>query len=454
MRRDFAVLGSVALALGTVMAAPNARACGGCLVPAENTSVVTDHRMLLALSKTETTLFDQIVYSGEPASFAWVLPINGEAEVGVSDEALFNVVDAATAVRILPPPAGCPNGPPKDRGCDVPQSAGPTPNDPVAVDVLARETVGPYETVQLRSTDAGALERWLARNGFVSPEAVRPVIGAYVRERFDFLALKLVPGKGVKAMRPVRVTWPGASASLPLRMIAAGTGAVVGVSLWVIAEGRYEPQNFPWFTIDAKDLVWEWSAQASNYKDLRARKTTELGGRGWQVESVGPIDQGTLRSSLMGGGPVGVDAGTYQPADGRTADEVAGADLRKIFGSLPIAGQTIVTRLRADLSRVALDADLVLTASGDQGGIPRIHRAPAENGQPLCIVYDGCTPAGFAPRDEAFARQDDHESFACAQTPSRRTSLSWAIAGAMAGLLAVVLTGARERRARRARERS
>ena len=53
---------------------------------------------------------------------------------------------------------------------------------------------------------------------------ILPVIDAYVAEGFNFLALKLVPGQGVDSMRPVRVTTPGAAATLPLRMVAAGTG--------------------------------------------------------------------------------------------------------------------------------------------------------------------------------------------------------------------------------------
>ena len=99
--------------------------------------------------------------------------------------------------------------------------------------------------MQLHSTDASALDNWLAQNGFAIPADVVPVINQYVTEGFDFLAMKLLPNQGVQAMRPVRVTSPGASLSLPLRMAAIGTGATVGISIWVVADGRYEPQNFP-----------------------------------------------------------------------------------------------------------------------------------------------------------------------------------------------------------------
>ena len=103
------------------------------------------------------------------------------------------------------------------------------------------ENVGPYATVQLHSTDSSALDNWLAQNGFNIPSDVVPIINQYVSEGFDFLAMKLLPNQGVQAMRPVRVTSKGGSLSLPLRMAAVGTGATVGITIWVVSDGRYEP---------------------------------------------------------------------------------------------------------------------------------------------------------------------------------------------------------------------
>ena len=84
------------------------------------------------------------------------------------------------------------------------------------------------------------------RNGYNIPAAIQPILDAYVTEGFDFLAMKLLPNQGVQAMRPVRVTTPGASLSLPLRMASIGTGAITGITIWVVADEPYEaPQNFP-----------------------------------------------------------------------------------------------------------------------------------------------------------------------------------------------------------------
>jgi hypothetical protein len=64
----------------------DADACGGCFVPPEENTQVTGHRMLLSVGMAQTTLYDQIEYTGDPSEFAWVLPIKGQATLGVSSD--------------------------------------------------------------------------------------------------------------------------------------------------------------------------------------------------------------------------------------------------------------------------------------------------------------------------------------------------------------------------------
>jgi hypothetical protein len=210
-----------------------ASACGGCFQPPTQTVTdITDERMLLAVSSTQSTLYDQIKYSGSPSSFAWVLPIHGTVTVGLSADVLFNSIDTLTATQITAPPQNCPTpncnfGGPTGFGAADNASTGTE----APVQVLAQAIVGPYATVQLHSSDSSALDSWLIANGFNIPAAVQPILDAYVKEGFDFLAMKLLPNQGVQAMRPVRVTTPGASFSLPLRMASVGTGAVTGITI-------------------------------------------------------------------------------------------------------------------------------------------------------------------------------------------------------------------------------
>jgi hypothetical protein len=324
-------------------------------------SVVTDHRMIFALSPRQTTLYDEIEYSGSPSSFAWVLPIHGLVNVRLSADVVFAALEETTKTIIAPsPPSGCP--PPS--ACDCALKTNFTSVG--SVTVQSQQVVGPYDTVQISSTDPGALSAWLSANGFAIPSSVHPVIAAYVGEGFDFLAMRLAPGQGVQAMRPVSVTSTGAGLSLPLRMVAAGTGATVGVTLWVVAAGRYEPQNFAFFTISASDLVWDWSRLTSNYAAVRIQREAALGNAAWQTESSIDLAPAAVEAFILSV-PAETDYPTTDASDagaGRTADEARREDLATLF---PAAGATVrITRMRADLSHDALATDLALQASADQ----------------------------------------------------------------------------------------
>src|SRR5476651_1703726 len=107
---------ALALGIGVAVSAlgfageRDAAACGGCFHPPTQTaSDITDERMLLSVSQTQTTLYDQIEYAGSPSSFAWVLPIHGTVTVGLSADVLFASIDTLTATQINPPPLNCPS---------------------------------------------------------------------------------------------------------------------------------------------------------------------------------------------------------------------------------------------------------------------------------------------------------------------------------------------------------
>ena len=474
MKRPALLLGSVAAVciLGAVAGEREAAACGGCFTPQQTTSDITDERMLLSVSTQQTTLYDQIRYSGNPSSFAWVLPIHGTVDVGLSADVLFGSVDAITATRINPPQLTCP-APPDDCRFANAGAAAPGASDASGggVTVTKQENVGPYATVQLHPTsptDSAALENWLAQNGFEIPDAVKPTLNEYVAEGFDFLAMKLLPGNGVAAMRPVRVTAPGASLSLPLRMAAIGTGATVGITIWVVADGRYEPQNFPFFHIEDKDLVWDFQTSSSNYTTLRTQNAANYNGRGWELESSIDVAQATIKNVIQSGGSYyggGGGGGAAAPAEqdylpvpatstdpGQTADQVRAADIAALFAGM--AGPSVrVTRMRSDISHEAMTTDFVLQASADQSELPNVRRATkAANFQ--CPVYDGCSVVGYAPPDQAAAQSTSgsgHGTSSCAVSSEKAPRGTDAGLAALGGLAFVATGIARARRRRAAR---
>jgi len=406
-----------------------ALACGGEFTPApppgQTVTVATDHHMILSVSTQQTTLWDEIDFAGAAASFAWVLPIKGTATVGLSSDLLFQSLDTLTATEVMQPQLNCPPPPP---GCElnVDPTAGATGSaGGGGVTVLSQAQVGPYETVQLQSTDPNALAAWLAAHGYAVPAASSSVVAAYVQAGFNFLAMKLAPGQGVTTMRPVRVTTQGASPVLPLRMVAVGTGATTGITLWVIGDGRWEPQNFPFFVIKSSDLVWDWTTSSSNYDAVRTSKETALGGKGWQVESSLELAQTSVTGIVLTGSqfgaatqpatgaylPVGAAAPADAGADAATGDAAAAdaatgsadlarqQDLTTLFAG--ISGPNArITRMRSDIAHSALSADLTLQAASDQTELSNLYTPAAQTGKPpACPLYPECatTTTGSGP---------------------------------------------------------
>jgi hypothetical protein len=375
----------LAFASLSLVDARDASACGGCFVSQSESTQVTGHRMILSVSNDKTTLWDQIQYQGNPASFAWVLPIKGQVDIGLSSDAMFETLEVLTQVVISSPIINCqpPNcfGGPQAGGVDVDSSPPPGGG---GVTVIAQEVVGPYETVQLSSADSLALKTWLTDHGYSVPSDIGPVIDSYVAEGFDFLALKLVPGQGIDSMRPVRITSPGASPLLPLRMVAAGTGAITPISLWVVGEGRYEPTNFPTFEIDPQDLVWNWDSSSSNYKDLRTAGFEATEGKAWLYEAAEPASTYQIEYPLKDLVDFSPKESGYGDADGVGAQEELAEDLAALYGSIDPSSLWLM-RLHAELPRTALATDLEVGASKNQSSVVRFFQASQTVGTaPTC----------------------------------------------------------------------
>jgi hypothetical protein len=462
-----AIVLSIPLAALAITQVRDASACGGCFVQQSENTQVTSHRMILSVSTQETTLWDQIVYTGEPQSFAWVLPIKGTVAIDLSSDALFQNLDQLTQVSVNSPQIQCP--PPPDCGFDNGFSSGAATGAGGGggmgggVTVIAEEVVGPYETVQLMSSDPAALTNWLLTHGYNIPPDIVPVISAYVNESFNFLALKLVPGQGIDSMRPVRVTTPGASAVLPLRMVAAGTGTTTPITLWMMGEGRYEPKNFASFLIEEKALVWNWDTSSSNYRDLRDDGFTTSMGKAWLVEAGEPFSKWLLSDPLN-------YLAEYEPLESGYADDMGmgavdscHADLDALFGAIP--DNTLwVTRIYGELSRAALGTDLELQAEASQSSVQRYFEASTTIGTPpACPTFPPCdnttssgatTGSGSGGLDDVWdwnGKGDDTSlggSGGCAMDGKVASPVTFAAATALIGL---GLLRRRNRRGLRAR---
>lgn len=494
-----------AVSAATLLVTPDARACGGCFHgepapttpdagPSQSGTVVTDHRMVISVDPTMTTLWDQVEYVGDPADFAWVLPIRGAVKVALGSDAFIQALDDATAPTIHPPQLVCKSPPYNYGGGSYSGSSGcacggmssddmasPTSafgggedaatQDDSGVVVTDRKSVGPYDTVQLRGDGGESIITWLTKNGYVVPAAIEPILQKYVDEGFGFVAVRLRPGYGVRAMKPIRVSWKGASPQLPLRMVAAGVGAKVGIKLFVVGDGRWRTKNFTTFTIGDPELSWDFSAGRSNYTELRSSKSAALDDHAFALEasldvssfglptSDPPQDDGSLPPDDAGatdsGAPseAGDDAASEASAPGADAAAEASdsgapaipddaSDIEVAFGTIPTRR---VTRLRADLPVRHLATDLELEADPDQGYRKKDYD-PARFTQETALCPYGIVSSSPATATVTTSTSPSASGAACAVGDRDRESPVGGPVIAAIGLAVVGLVRARRRR--------
>jgi MYXO-CTERM domain-containing protein len=252
-------------------------------------------------------------------------------------------------------------------------------------------------------------------------------------------------------------------------MVAIGTGPSTGITIWVVADGRWQPSNFPTFTIADSEIAWDWATSSSNYETVRLAKEATYGGRGWQIESSLELSQYTVQQEvttsaeydptggyLVGAVP-GADGGTVDAGsddageDAGAQDNAATADLAVMFTG--IAGPNVrITRMRSDVAQSALSVDMSLQASADQSELSNTHVAQQEIGEPQCPIYSAttCEQVGTAPRSQAQAQSAAQGSSVggggCATTPPRgRTGTTFAALFALSGVIAFRLRQRRRR---------
>ena len=393
MHKRHAAFGLLLLA-GLLGNARDASACGGCFAPPQTVQVVTDHRMVLSLSRDRTVLWDQFRYSGRPEDFSWILPIRNGPGVVIeeADNLFLNAMDdvAAAIVNPAPSPFRCQSGGGFGFGAaSASPSSAREDGSNSGVNVLNQQVIGPYQVATLAATDPMALRDWLRSNGYSVPGVIEPIIDHYVALHMDFVAVRLRPTADVTQMKPLRIITPGYNPSLPLRMIAAGVADKVGLVLTVISDARVEAMNFPNGEVHDSDLVYDYDSPTSGVQDfLNAfnRINRQNSNRLWLTESAQSLPRATVDQAMQNRcngfrGPTTPDC-----FDGR----VRVPDTQVAFQSF---GDTAyVTRLRADLNATALDRDLQL-ASSDQGARARTYNYGTLRHDPCnsTTEFQGCS---------------------------------------------------------------
>ncbi|MET7679700.1 DUF2330 domain-containing protein [Streptomyces sp. NPDC005423] len=239
------VLALCAFQLGSLVAPAWACGCG---------AMVPGYRQHLAVGREESVVRwdghrEQIVMSltvsGDAGRAAWIMPVPHRATVTLGDPALFGTLAAATApvhrhrYHFWPHDGDWPltSG---DGFGGPPPGVGAAPS----VNVVGRERLGPFDVARLTATDPAALGDWLTAHGFTLPASLPGALRPYVDQRWEYVAVRLVPKTADTALNgtldPLHLAFAAEAPVYPMRLSRlARTPQSLG--LYVLAAHRMEP---------------------------------------------------------------------------------------------------------------------------------------------------------------------------------------------------------------------
>lgn len=284
---------------------PRARACGGlaCNTMVGQPVSQTAERIVFVQNGDGTvTSIVEILYEGEGDRFAWILPVPGRPEVGVSSSIVFDRLQAGTTPTYtlstitegncsVPSSGG-------GVGCSADEAAFAEARDGGAtigladagmspVEVIDSGRVGPYDyvTISLDPSlpDAGMVATdWLEANGYNVTPLASERLGPYLSAGMNLIAFRLTKSTLAGSIRPIVLTYTGTRPMIPIRPTAMAAADDMGVMVWVLGPHRAIPTNFRHLVIDEARI--NWFNPGATYDALITQAADEAGGQGFVTE--------------------------------------------------------------------------------------------------------------------------------------------------------------------------
>lgn len=310
--RHLVALGLAAAAVVPLVEVRQAQACG-CLSPPAVTAgdyavAQASEQIIFEVTPGWVTAHVLIRYAGDPAQFAWLVPVPEVPDLSISPVSAFGLLDAATAPQVsvdtqdlcpvsewachydYPEPSGggC-SGPADQAGGLSASDAGNAGASDAAgggtppVTVINTQTVGDYQTVTFAASNAVGATQWLHDNGFIVNDTTSIYMESYIQANMVFVAAKLVPGAQTTAIKPLRMHYRAAYPTIPLILTAVAAQPHLTVTAFVYADQPYRPMGHPVVTIAPLRLARD-GAGRFNYPMVLARTIDEAGGDAFAVE--------------------------------------------------------------------------------------------------------------------------------------------------------------------------
>lgn len=240
---------AIVIVMSMTFAAAPAQACGcGIYVPLDGEASVSEELVLIRWDGQTEDIVMTLGVLGSSSEAAVVVPVPARAEVQLADAEIFDALQELTKPIIkkqiaLFPMLGGAEGAPGG----------------VAVTLLERQTLGPFDVSTLAASDADALGNWLAENGYNLAPEVAAALEPYVAQNWDYVAVRLTPGAGSDELTgeldPLWITFDYDKIVYPMRLSALARDSLT-VFMYVLADHRVQkPMSFGYEDVQYADWV-------------------------------------------------------------------------------------------------------------------------------------------------------------------------------------------------------
>lgn len=257
-----------------------AEACGGTFCDAGQPMPVDQEgeNILFVHEQGAIEVHIQIQYTGDPAKFGWVIPLQSTPDrLSAGSEALFqNMLNATvpqygftttrdtcesagTEGQSFPGAGGITGG--GDSGGD--DGAGDGEDD--GPDILIMEEVGAFEITVLTADNAQTVVDWLTENGYQQDEESIPIIDQYLAEGHVLAAVKLTDGASLGEIHPIVFRFASDEPCVPLRLTRIAAVDDMEIRSFFLGQSRTVPRTYRHVLVNP--LKIDWPQFATNYKE-------------------------------------------------------------------------------------------------------------------------------------------------------------------------------------------
>ncbi|WP_200302190.1 DUF2330 domain-containing protein [Streptomyces adelaidensis] len=243
------VLALLGLQLASLVAPAYACGCGAMVPDSERNMYVNREMSVVRWDGREEQIVMSLTVAGDARTAAWIMPVPSRATVRLGDAAVFDRLDEETAPEsrrreyFWPRSGDWPFewGTSDGAGAEAPQAG-------AGVGVVGRERLGPFDVARLTATDSGALGDWLDENGFALPDRLDAALEPYVRQKWEYVAIRLAPEDSASnaplsgTLDPLHLTFASDEPVYPMRLSRLAT-TPQSLALYVLAEHRMEPSS-------------------------------------------------------------------------------------------------------------------------------------------------------------------------------------------------------------------